>query len=87
MFETSVPWLHLCSYNACPCYLKSRRDLLWLFQSNGVRVEQLPYKDSELVNFSFLMLMYREEEGEPEEGLIFVSRVMILGLSESEVFT
>ena len=52
-----------------------------------MRVEQQPYKDSELVNFSFLMLMYREEEGEPEEGLIFVSRVMILGLSESEVFT
>ena len=27
MFEISLPWLHLFSYNACPRYLKSRQDL------------------------------------------------------------
>ena len=30
MFEISLPWLHLFSYNARPCYLKSRLDLLYM---------------------------------------------------------
>ena len=30
MFQISLPWLHLFFYNACPHYLKSRRDLLYL---------------------------------------------------------
>ena len=30
MFQISLPWLHLFFYNACPRYLKSRRDLLYL---------------------------------------------------------
>ena len=30
MFQISLLWLHLFFYNACPRYLKSRRDLLYL---------------------------------------------------------
>ena len=29
IFKISHPWLKLFFYNACPCYLKSRRDLLY----------------------------------------------------------
>ena len=29
LFQISLPWLHLFFYNACPRYLKSRRDLLY----------------------------------------------------------
>ena len=31
MFQISLPWHHLCFNNACPLYLKSRRDLLYAF--------------------------------------------------------
>ena len=30
MFEILLPWLHYFSHNACPRYLKSRRDLLYV---------------------------------------------------------
>ena len=33
MFQISLPWLHLFFHNACPRYLKSRRDLLYILQS------------------------------------------------------
>ena len=29
VFQISIPWLYSFAYNACPCYLKSRRDLLY----------------------------------------------------------
>ena len=33
IFQISLPWLHLSLHNACPRYLKSRRNLLYLYQS------------------------------------------------------
>ena len=35
MFQISLPWFHLFFYNACPRYLKSRRDLLYLLPLCG----------------------------------------------------
>ena len=31
IFQISLPWLHLFFFNACPRYLKSRRDLLFVY--------------------------------------------------------
>ena len=34
IFQISIPWLHLTFFNACPRYLKSRRNLLYTIRNS-----------------------------------------------------
>ena len=42
MFKISLPWLYLFSYNTCPRYLKSRRDLLYEKEKNMIWISEIP---------------------------------------------
>ena len=60
MFEISLPWLHLFSYNACPHYLKSRQDLLYIaITLTGVRFADMIKRNG----FSFSILETRNSSG------------------------
>ena len=62
MFEISLPWLHLSSYNACSRYLKSRRDLLYTNEDGT--------DDIQILSFNFPHVVGRVLQPETLKKLI-----------------